>query len=301
MTAEEAALLVEQHFGTAWKSSGTDGFKAGDPKTEVTGIATAWTPTLEVLKQAVRAKQNLIITVQGPFWAGEGTGGGGGGLRQSSRVPTTGPARGPGGRGGQPPGLTVEGTAAYAAKKKFIDDNKLVLWRFGENWQSLPGQYRLRALTAALGWQKYQDAKATESVSPVGGAVFAVPSTALRNLAGDLKRNQGWHSLRVLGDPAATISRVAVRPGYLRVPDAMRLVRGTKVDAVICGESCEWEAFPYFEDWVTAGWGKAFIQLGFAASEDPGSKAMADWLKSLFPETRVSAIACGEPFKVGKA
>jgi putative NIF3 family GTP cyclohydrolase 1 type 2 len=300
MNAEEAVVRIEEYFGSGWKA-GTDGFKVGNPKSAVTGIATAWTPTLDVLRQAAKAKQNLVIAVQGPFWAGEGGGGGAGG-RASSRFQGTGPARGGGGgRGAQPPGMAVETTEAYAAKKKFIEDNGLIVYRFSDNWNSLPGQHRLRGLAAALGWQKFEDASATELVSPVGAAVYAVPSTSLRNLAAELKRKQGWNSMRVLGDPAVPISRVALRPGYLRVPDAVRLVRGTKVDAVVCGETCEWEAFPYYEDWITAGWGRGFIQLGYAASEDPGAKSMAAWLKPLFPETNVAAIACGEPFQVGKA
>jgi len=300
MTAQEVALRIEEHFGTAWKSSGADGFKAGEPKTVVTGIATAWTPTFDVLRQAVKAKQNLVIAMHGPYWA---TGGGGGGRpRPSARIQATAPsAPRPAARAAaQPPALVVESTELYGEKKKFIEDNGLVIWRFNENWQSLPGQYRLRGLGTALGWQGHVDAAATERVAQVGAAVYALPSASLGSLVGAIKRGQGWNSIRVLGDPNAKISRVALRPGYLLVPDAMQLVRDTKVDAVVCGESCEWEAFPFFADWVTAGWGKAFIMLGYAASEDPGAQAMAGWMKPLFPGLNISALRCGEPFQVAK-
>jgi putative NIF3 family GTP cyclohydrolase 1 type 2 len=301
MTAQEVTLQIEEHFGTAWKSSGADGFKAGNPKTVVTGIATAWTPTFDVLRQAVKAKQNLIIAMHGPYWATEG--GGGGRPRPSARVQAAAPspARPAARPATQPPALVVESTELYGDKKKFIEDNGLVIWRFNDNWQSLPGQYRLRALAAALGWQGKEDAAATELLAPVGAAVYAIPSSSLADLVGGIKRRQGWKAMRVLGDPSAKIARVALRPGYLLTPDAIRLVRNTKVDAVICGESCEWEAFPYFADWVTAGMGKAFVMLGYAASEDPGAQAMAGWLKQLLPGLNISAVACGEPFQVAKA
>jgi putative NIF3 family GTP cyclohydrolase 1 type 2 len=302
MTAQEIALQIEEHFGTAWKGTGADGFKAGNRKTSVTGIATAWTPTFDVLRQAVKAKQNMIVAMHGPYWATEGGGGGGGRGRTTSRLTGSVPsAPRPAGRGAtQPPALVVESTELYGDKKKFIEDNGLVIWRFNENWQSLPGQYRLRALAAALGWQGKEDAAASELVAPVGAAVYAIPAVSLGDLVGGIKRRQGLRAMRVLGDPAAKIARLALRPGYLLTHDALQLVRDTKVDAVICGESCEWEAFPYFEDWVTAGLGKAFVMLGYAASEDPGAQAMAGWLKQRLPSLNISAVACGEPFQVAK-
>ncbi len=302
MTAQEITLQIEEHFGSAWKGSG-DGFKAGDPKTAVTGIATAWTPTFDVLRQAVKAKQNLIIAMHGPYWATEGGGGGGGRGRTSARITGAAPAAAarPAARpANPPPALVVESTELYGDKKKFIQDNGLVIWRFNENWQSLPGQHRLRGLAAALGWQGKEDAAATELIAPVGGAVYSVPASSLGDFSGGIKRRRGLRAMRVLGDPSAKIARVALRPGYLLTPDAIRLVRNTKVDAVVCGETCEWEAFPYFEDWVTAGMGKAFIMLGYAVSEDPGAEAMATWLKQLLPTQNISAVACGEPFQVAK-
>ena len=304
MTAQEITLRIEEHFGSGWKNSGTDGFQAGKPTDPVTGIATAWTPSLDVLQQAVKSKQNLVITVQSPYWPGQGGGGGGG--RASSRVPSAGPnggraAKG-GGRGAGPlPGLRAENTDLYQFKKKYIEDHGLILWRFSENWLSLPTQPRLRGLAGALGWAKQQDLAASERVSLVGAGVYALPAGRLSGLAAQIKSSLGLRAMRVLGDPNATVSRVVVRPGYLTVPDALQMVRSTKADVVVCGESCEWEVFPFYEDWVTAGSGKAFIMLGHAASEKPGTLEMAAWIKALVSEVPVSAILSEEPFSLGVA
>ena len=42
-------------------ATGPDGFKAGDPGTVLTGIATTAMATLDVLKQAVKAKMNQVL------------------------------------------------------------------------------------------------------------------------------------------------------------------------------------------------------------------------------------------------
>jgi hypothetical protein len=81
----------------------------------------------------------------------------------------------------------------------------------------------------------------------------------------------------------------------------MQMVRTTKADAVVCGEACEWEAFEYGEDWISAGWGKGMVMLGYAVSEDPGAREMASWIKALISEVPVSHIPSGEPFVPAKA
>jgi hypothetical protein len=68
------------------------------------------------------------------------------------------------------------------------------------------------------------------------------------------------------------------------------------VDVVVTGEPVEWEAFPYCEDWISAGKGKAMILLGSEVSEEPGSVEVAAWLKSFISEVPVEWLPAGEPF-----
>lgn len=282
LSAEQVVRRIQEHFGTAWKDSGTDGFKAGDSKTTITGIATTWTPTIEVLRQAAAKGQNLIVSVEAPYWSGNRRPGGG------RRAPAV-----------APPGMPVvdiETTELYLFKRQLIEAHKLVVWRFSENWDALPEQYRLNALARALGWQSHQDAEATRATAAVNAAVYVLPKMPVLEMANHLKAKLGVRAMRVLGDPAAMVSRVVLRPGYLLVPDALPLVRATKADAIVCGEACEWEAFEYGEDWISAGWGRAMLMLGFAVSEEPGSQEMAAWIKSLITEVPVSHIPSGEPF-----
>jgi putative NIF3 family GTP cyclohydrolase 1 type 2 len=285
-TAEQAAKRIQGRFGSAWRASGIDGFKAGEPATPITGIATTWAPSVDVLHQAVAKGQNLIVSVTSPFWAQPPAAGRGG-------LGNTGAAAAP--------LATVENTELYRYTSKYIDEHNLVIWRFSENWDALPGQFRLQALASAVGWQGREDQAATKTVAQINAGVYTIPQTSLSGMVNGLKTKPGMKALRAVGEPAAMISRVVLRPGYLLVPDVMQMVRDTKADAVVCGEACEWEAFEYCEDWITAGWGKAMVMLGYAASEAPGAKAMAAWIRSLITEVPVSDIPSGDRFQPVKA
>jgi hypothetical protein len=72
------------------------------------------------------------------------------------------------------------------------------------------------------------------------------------------------------------------------------------IDVVVCGEPVEWEAHPYFEDWITAGKGKGMIILGHEVSEEPGAGAVAAWMKTFISEVPVEWVSAGEPFWAAK-
>src|SRR6266566_1525487 len=68
LTAQSVIEKVQRELGVPWKNAPADTVLAGSPATAVTGIATTWTPTLDVLKRAIAAKHNLIFTRESPFW-----------------------------------------------------------------------------------------------------------------------------------------------------------------------------------------------------------------------------------------
>ena len=68
-TAQEVIAQIQQHAGIPWMKETVDTFKAGDPNTEVTGIATTMMATFDVLQRAAANHQNLIITHEPTFYA----------------------------------------------------------------------------------------------------------------------------------------------------------------------------------------------------------------------------------------
>src|SRR5438445_10145000 len=69
LTAEAVVRRIQTELGGDWPSTGPDGFKAGDPSTVIKGIATTAMATLDVLKQAVKANTNLVLTYEPTFYS----------------------------------------------------------------------------------------------------------------------------------------------------------------------------------------------------------------------------------------
>src|SRR5258708_6944923 len=69
LTAEAVVRRLQTELGGEWPSTGPDGFKAGPPSTVVKGIATTAMATLDVLKQAMKANTNLVLTYEPTFYS----------------------------------------------------------------------------------------------------------------------------------------------------------------------------------------------------------------------------------------
>lgn len=277
LTALAVIERLRQQVGATWLGGTSECIESGSQDTHLTGITTAWTPTIDVLHKAIATRHNLIISMEPPFWRETGT------VKTETSM-------------GSPSDAVLESSTAYRYKKKLIDDHQLVLWRFNENYRALPENPRLNALARTLGYKEHEDAPATKRLAAIGAGVYSVPETSLIALARQAGDHARARALRVLGNPAAIIRRIALLPGYMADADIMAMVHQRDIDAVVCGEACEWEAFVYAEDWITAGWGKGMIMLGRAASEDPGAQELASWIKSFVPEVPVTGLATGEPF-----
>ena len=78
----------------------------------------------------------------------------------------------------------------------------------------------------------------------------------------------------------------------------MRDLRHSDVDAIICGESPEWETCEYVRDACAQGRSKALIVLGHAPSEEGGMDHFAKWLAPRIPGIPVKFVPAGNPFRV---
>jgi putative NIF3 family GTP cyclohydrolase 1 type 2 len=269
IAAAEIVSRIQTRLGVTWDATAGDGLQAGRPDTPVTGIATAWTPSLDVLRRAVAVGANLIVTRECAFWSREAE------------------IKGYSGAGATTTRKDMATDPTFAFKRSFIEANNLVLWRLSGNWDARQGDAQLANLVTALGWQTYQTDRPGR---------FTLPPMSLSALTSRIRTALGARALRVLGDPAAPVRTVALTHGFLLVPEVQRLVHDAQVDVIVGGEPVEWEAFPYVADLVTAGRAKGMILLGHAVSEEPGSDAVANWLKTIVPEVAVRFLPSGEPF-----
>lgn len=269
LTAEAVAKRIQSELGGEWPENGADGFKAGDPSLTVKGIATTAMATLDVLKQAAKANANLVLTYEPTFYG-----------RADGRAPAV-----PAGRRG-PIGLNPD-DPVVKAKREFIQKSGLVVFRLRDHWAARKENEMVTGLAGALGWS---NRRVTNDDS-----LFDIPAATaeetVAHIRAKLKLRGG---LRAVGDRKATVRRVLLYPGSMT--PAIMWQRYTEVDLLVVGEVREWENTHYAADIFTAGQKRTLVTVGRVASEEPGMRACANWLKTVVKEVPATWIDAGDPY-----
>jgi len=272
LTAEQAVGRIQKNVGVPWRADSLDGFKAGNPADAVHGIVTTAMATMDMLVRASREMFNLVVTLEPVFFG-----------RLDVQAPPSGANAGAGrGQSGVRPDDPV-----YGAKQDFIRKNGLVVWRFSDHWRARHPDPMATGIAEALGWRAHQ----------VDGDPFHydLPAASLASLADHLQKQlKARAGIRVIGDPATRVRRIALLPGLSALPATMKDL--PECDVILAGETREWESVEYAADTVAAGRKKGFIMLGRVLSEDPGMNVCAQWLKTLIPEAPVRWIPAGDPY-----
>lgn len=265
ITAQDVIDRIKKNIGVEWKPDSVDTFKAGAPSTIAAGIVTTSMATLQVLRQAVKARANIIISAQPAFYARADT-------------PSPRPQRG---------GGTAATDRVFTVKNEFIARNNLVVFRLSDHWRLRQPDPVAQGLATALGWSRYQTAG-----DPLH---LEIPAVALETLAVNVKkalRSRG--GIRVVGDPKMTVRRVGLLPGTTPIQSALKML--PNVDVIIAGEVREWESVEYVRDQVFSGAKKGLILVGRVVSEEPGMEVCANWLRTFISEVPIRHISAGDPY-----
>jgi putative NIF3 family GTP cyclohydrolase 1 type 2 len=256
LTAAEIIARIRASVGMPWREKTLDGIKAGDPSTGVTGIVVTVMPTLDVLRRAAADRHNFVIVQEPTFYGADET---------------------PGSRANDP---------VYLAKKAFIDEHKLVIFRFTDHWHARRPNPAAVGLAEVLGWRNAQ----------VDGNEFlhSVTPTTLGPLTAEVRKRMGARALRVVGQPDLPVRTVFVSPGTTGM--ASMLSHLPRADVVISGEPREWEAVPYALDTWPAGRGRGMIAIGRVVSLGPSAGIAAIWVRSLVSEVPVTVAAAPDPY-----
>jgi len=258
VTAQQAIDHIVKATGATLPPNTVDTIKAGDPATVVTGIATTFTPTMDVLRKAVAAHLNLIVTHEPTFYNH---------LDQDT--------------------LFVD-DPVYREKLAYIQEHHLVIWRFHDTWHLRRPDGIVEGFVAQAGWKPYQ--------SSSDETYFTLPQTTVLALSKDLQQRFHARAVRVVGDPNMKVTRVAFRPGAGGEAKQVKALERDDVDVVVAGESAEWETVLYTLDAAQQGRKKALILLGHNTSEEVGMDNCAAWLKTVLPGMPVQFIPAGEPY-----
>jgi len=255
LTAGEVVERIQKNLGVPWRGGPTDTFKSGDENSAITGIATTVMATFEVLQKAAASGKNMVITHEPTFWTGND----------------------------DVKGFTND--PLYQKKLQFIREHKIVVWRFHDHLHARRPDMTASGLAEALGWDRFQ--------SKDDPSVYVLPPVRLKDLAKDVETRLKLKAIRVIGDPAARVSRAALLQGTPPFHAAMTM---TKVDVAVAGEQREWEGVEYVADANAAGDKKGLIIVGHWVSEEQGMRVCADWVKTFVSEVPVEWIPAGEPF-----
>jgi len=257
-TAIEVIETIKSNLTCKWADKTVDTFKAGDPDTEVTGIATTFIVTIDVLKRALDLNCNLIISHEPTFY------------NHLDEVDH------------------LKSDPVYQEKLKFIEDNGLIVFRFHDHWHRTQPDGIFKGMINKLGWQEYQ-------VNP-DLLVFKFPESTVGEFATQLKERFDNSPVRVIGNPEMKFTEVGLSPGAPGYMNHVRMLERDDVEVLVAGEVPEWESITYVRDADGLNMKKAMILLGHVNSEEAGMEYLATWLGGIIEDIPIHFIPAGDPF-----
>ena len=224
---------------------------------QVTGIATTFMATFEVIKKAKQQGLNLVLTHEPTFYNH---------LDERDTYGSNDP-------------VVLE-------KLRFIEENNMVMFRYHDLPHQAKPDMINRGLVEKLGWDEFETEKTM---------VFNSPFKTLGELTRFLKEHFGASTMRVVGEADMAVSTIGILPGAYGARGQVEAYNQQGLDVLIVGEAREWETVEYARDALEMGGHTALIVLGHADSEEPGMQYVANWLKTLIPEVPVQFVPAGNP------
>jgi putative NIF3 family GTP cyclohydrolase 1 type 2 len=249
---------IKSEVGIDWMKETRDNVIAGDPNTKVTGIATTFMSTLAVLKKAKAMGCNFVITHEPTFYTHTDD------LKTHEKDPV------------------------QIAKLKFINDNKMVVWRFHDHQHRMPsGDQIYQGVVEKMGWKKYATSDKT---------LLTIPPKSLAEIVKTLEKNMGAKTARIVGKPNMMVTKVGLALGAAGTGTHFNVMETTSCELLIVGESNEWETIPYIQDAINLGLKRSIIVLGHADSEEAGMLTNRNWLRGFYPNLKIEFIEAGNPY-----
>lgn len=258
VTAGQLIETIVKNTGSAPVSNTVDVIKEGNSETRVTGIVTCMFATMDVLRKAVEKNCNLII-VHEPLYYNH--------LDKTEKF---------------------QKDSVFLAKKKFINDHNLVIWRFHDYIHRMQPDGVISGMVEKLGWDKNR----VES-NPYK---FSFPQITLLELLNNLKKAFPQNAINVVGDQSMKLSGVILVPGSAGSDMQIQALKDNGVQVVVAGEVPQWETYEYVRDAVSQGRKKAIIFIGHINSEESGMRFCADWLKKFVKDIPVNFVECGSSY-----
>ena len=266
MNAHDIAALIESVAPIESGMGGDElGFIHGDAAARVHGVVTCWSPTLSVLRRANELGANLICSHEALFF--------------QKRWSVDAEAR----------NVWFEEAddgmkPVNAARRAELDRNGAIVYRAHSNWDLAPEIGVLDAVITVL-----------ELGPPVARGAFTtlhdLAPITVRALAERVRDRLDTGAIRVTGAPERVVTRVGTLIGGLgQMFNAPEELARLGAEAVIAGECLAYTLHNAEE------LGLALIEAGHCATENPGMRAMADYLAARLPDLPVHFLDTARPW-----
>lgn len=252
ISPEEIVALIKKNITCDWASKTVDTFKAGDPKSEVKGVAVCMFADMQTLRLAVKQNCNFIITHEPIFY------------NHTDDI------------------SAFNDDPVYQEKAKYIKDNNLVVFRFHDHIHRTNPDGIYEGMLNKLDWKKHS----------VNGSstLFQFPETSLINFSDDLKNKLGLKTIRIIGNTDLKFTKVGLAVGAPGGSTHIQMLRNPEIEVLVAGEAPEWETYLYANDAVAQGKNKAVIFLGHIKSEEAGMEYCAEWLQTFVKDIPILFI-----------
>ena len=236
-----------------------DTVKSSNADQPVKGVVTTFMANAEVIKKAIDLGANLIVTHEPTYYNHEDN------------------------------TDWLEKDDVYKYKRQLLEDNKIVTFRYHDYMHSIKPDPVITAVTDKLSWQKY--------VNKDNPVLCTIPSQKLSVIAKEIKTKLGAESVRFVGSPDMSCSKVGLLVGASGGTSHINMMSTIDIDVLIVGEIHEWETSEYVRDAIASGKNKAVIIAGHAPTEEPGMQWLAQWLQPKLPGIKVSHVPGVSPFR----
>jgi putative NIF3 family GTP cyclohydrolase 1 type 2 len=256
-TVNSVINKIKSEVNCEWSKETVDNVKAGDPSINVTGIATTFMATMDVLKKAHARGLNFVITHEPTFYS------------HTDDL------------------STHENSLIQQEKLKFIQDNGIVVFRFNDHIHRHNPDMITEGVVDKFDWQTYRNGASN---------TFTIPEMSLEDIVKHIEMKFSAKTVRVVGDPEEKFTKVGIQLGASGSNSHFKIMEDPNVDLLILGESNEWETVPYVLDAVELGYKKGLIVMGHADSEEAGMYYFANWLRGFYPNIPIEFIEAKNPY-----
>lgn len=261
LTARQVFAEIRRASGQKWDPNPTDDrIIFGDRNVPVTGIATCFTASIDVLRRARAQGLNYVIPHEASFFE-----------RYDDFAESVLPDSDP----------------VILAKQRYLTAGGMVIQRMHSHAHSRPGDAIMTGLLRQLGWEQYRQG------DRAGMPWIELPAAAALDVGRQIKDWLGRRTMRMFGDPALPVRTVSVSAGMPGENIQIQQLE-SGADAVLLGEVREPEALGYAQDMAARR--KIAVYLSGHTGEDPGMGLLADWLQGVFPGLPVKWLPLTDPY-----